>query len=411
MLKKFLPFGLAAIVLLAVPVFLNLYTPRYETRRQRYNRGYEYYHKEKYKKAANALAQAVELDSSHPESRALLRAVYRATDDMENYKAVLAQAVTDGFDENEIKLLDWLLSEGVVTPSTAYEISGDIITYYDEYGNKARVENYGNLDRVPVHVSKYYPEDDSNLYTHLNLPYVESYERWEYNAEGKLLKNSSYDIERGLTTDNSFVYNEYGKLVESNINYPNLKRSYKRIYTYHHNNRHTLDKVTVHFNGNLQEIYYFNEGTVYDPAGNSVSTSVLPASLPFNYHTKEEYVTTSATKQTFLYAVHHYGNNDGWTTDTENYKAQTKTEYFNPEGSLKEYVIYEYYTTDNVPPGKEHRISHYAAPGEKVVEENRYSADGSLISYCLTYYDEEVVNRLRIERCDAQGELIYGWVN
>jgi len=34
-----------------------------------------------------------------------------------------------------------------------------------------------------------------------------------------------------------------------------------------------------------------------------------------------------------------------------------------------------------------------------------------MLTKLADYYDEEVVNRLRIERCDAQGELIYGWVN
>ena len=315
-----------------------------------------------------------------------------------SYADVLAQAVEAGFNDSEIKVLEWLITNRPVTSDNVYGILGRKIIVYDS--------------DQKVLCTEIYPDTSQNNFPFQseNKPYSDSTIKYNYNENGKILREIRIHNKNGITIDSYFFYNELGQIEESHINYPYIKQNTDRYYIY--NSDGTINKVIVYEEEKLYMIYYFNDGTIFLPDNYSIASS--QPSVPGNYYKTEEYRTDDENSKLYLYIVDYFECEPYYLEDTDvlAYRRQTEhTDVFNSDGSLNAYIEYEYYTTDNLPYGKKARLSPYAEPGESIVEENTYSVDGILLGYCMTYYDIETTERLRIEAFDAQGNLTYGWVN
>lgn len=315
-----------------------------------------------------------------------------------SYADVLAQAVEANFTDREIKVLERLINNHPITSDNIYEILGRKIIVYDS-GQK-------------VFCTEIYPDTSQNNISSQseNKPYSDGTINYTYNENGKILREIRIHNKNGITIDGYFFYNESGQIEESHINYPYIKQNTDRYYIY--NSDGTINKVIVYEEEKLYMIYYFNDGTFFLPDNYSIASS--QPSLPGNYYKVEKYRTDDESSKLYLYIVDYFDCEPYYLEDTGvlAYRRQTEhTDVFNSDGSLEAYIEYEYYTTDNLPYGKKTRLSPYADPGESVVEENTYSVDGILLGYCMTYYDIETTERLRIEAFDAQGNLTYKWVN
>lgn len=315
-----------------------------------------------------------------------------------SYADVMAQAVEANFNDREIKVLEWLINNHPITSDNIYEILGRKIIVYDSGQKVFRTEIYPDTSQNNI---SFQSEDK---------PYSDGTINYTYNENGKILREIRVHNKNGITINSYFFYNELGQIEESHINYPYIKQNTDRYYIY--NSDGTIDKVIVYEEEKLYMIYYFNDGTFFLPDNYSIAGS--QPSVPGNYYKREEYRTDDESSKLYLYIVDYFECEPYYLEDTDvlAYHRQTEhTDVFNSDGSLNAYTEYEYYTTDNLPYGKKARLSPYADPGESVVEENTYSVDGILLGYCMTYYDIETTERLRIEAFDAQGNLTYVWVN